>query len=211
MMRRFEGGLLGSLVLAGALVAAGCASTGDAADEDLDEEGLGEIQGGVQDGDDNSEGKGTFVSGNSTLSDCGLEGSDAALLLTGDLEGCLSIFIRGSECNELEVFDLYLERGREVFVGELHGKPGIFRTSYTFEGAYAPGFCQSFAGSLEVGGGCIHRIDGKSGVFKHAEGLFTFIDVITNVTGDPVTGEFMAGAGANNFLYYGRIDLDDDD
>ena len=30
-------------------------------------------------------------------------------------------------------------------------------------------------------------------------------DVITNVTGDPVTGTFTAGAGANNFLYYGRI------
>ena len=51
MMRRFEGGLLGSLVLAGALVAAGCASTGDAADENLDEEDLGEIEGGVQGGE----------------------------------------------------------------------------------------------------------------------------------------------------------------
>lgn len=211
MMRRFEGGLLGSLMLAGALVAAGCTSTGDAADEDLDEEGLGEIEGGVQNGDNNSSGQSIFVSGNSTFSDCGLEGSDAALLLTGDLEGCLSIFIDDFQCHGLDAFDLYLEQGREVFVGTLHGKSGRFRTTYTFDGAYAGGFCQSFDASLEVGGGCIHKIDGRSGVFKHAEGLFTFIDVITNVTGNPVTGQFMAGTGANNFLYYGRIHLDHHD
>lgn len=162
-------------------------------------------------GDHSSKGRSTFVSGNSTFSDCGLEGSDAALLMTGDLEGCLSIFIQGSECTELEDFDPYLERGREVFVGTLHGKPGTFRTTYTFDGAYAGGFCQSLDASLEVGGGCIHKIDGTSGVFKHAEGQFTFIDVIANVTGDPATGEFMAGTGGNNFLYYGRVRLDHDD
>ncbi len=55
MMRRCEGGVLGSLVLAGALVAAGCATTGDAADENLDEEDLGEIEGAVQGGDDDGE------------------------------------------------------------------------------------------------------------------------------------------------------------
>ena len=49
MMRRFESALFGSVVLAGALVAAGCAATGDAADEDLDEiEGAG--QGADDDG-----------------------------------------------------------------------------------------------------------------------------------------------------------------
>ena len=210
-MRRFEGGVLGSLVLVGGLVAAGCASTGDAADGDLDEEGLGEIEGAAQKGDSNSKRESTFISGNSTFSDCGLEGSQAALLLTGDLEGCLSIFIQDFQCKELEDFDLYLEQGREVFVGTLHGKRGRFRTTYTFDGAYAGGFCQSFDASLEVGGGCIHEIEGRSGVFRRAEGSFTFIDVITNVTGNPVTGQFMAGTGGNNFLYYGRINLDDDD
>jgi hypothetical protein len=35
------------------------------------------------------------------------------------------------------------------------------------------------------------------------------LDVITNVTGDPVTGTFAAGSGANNFLYYGRIRTSD--
>ncbi len=47
MMRRFEGGLLGSVVLAAALVAAGCTPTGDAADENLDE-----IEGGGYGHDD---------------------------------------------------------------------------------------------------------------------------------------------------------------
>ena len=155
--------------------------------------------------------KTVFVSGNSTFSDCGLAGSDYAILLTGDLEGCWSTFVQGFKCKELEHYDLYLEEGREVFVGKFRGKQGRFRTTYTFDGAYAKGFCQSFNGSLEVGGGCNHKINGGSRVFEDAEGLIKFIDVITGVTGNPVTGEFKAGTGGNNFLYYGRIDFDQDD
>lgn len=156
--------------------------------------------------------KTVFVSGNSTFSsDCGLEGSDYAILLTGDLEGCWSTFVQGFECKELADYDLYLEKGREVFVGTFRGKQGRFRTTYTFDAAYAKGFCQSFDPSLEVGGGCNHKINGGSRVFEGAEGLIKFIDVIANVTGDPVTGAFTAGTGGNNFLYYGRIDFDQED
>jgi len=39
--------------------------------------------------------------------------------------------------------------------------------------------------------------------------VFTLFDVITNVTGDPVTGAFAPGSGGNNFLYYGRIGASD--
>jgi len=159
----------------------------------------------------NGSGNGVYVSGNSTFSDCGLEGSDLALTMTGDLEGCLSVFVDGFSCKELGDFDLYSERGREVFVGTLHGKQGRFRTTYTAEGAYAKGFCQSFDFSLQVSGGCSHRVHGRSGVFREAEGLLTFLDVITGLTGDPVTGAFTPGTGANNFLYFGRIRLDGDD
>lgn len=155
--------------------------------------------------------KTVFVSGNSTFSDCGLAESDYAILLTGDLEGCLNTFIQGFKCKELEHYDLYLEEGREVFVGKFRGKQGRFRTTYTFDAAYAKGFCQSFDLSLEVGGGCNHKINGGSRVFEDAEGLIKFIDVIANVTGDPLTGEFNAGTGGNNFLYYGRIDFDQED
>ena len=146
-----------------------------------------------------------FVSGNSTFSDCGIEGSDYAILLTGDLEGCLSTIVQGFRCRELADYDLYFERGREVFIGTLRGKQGRFTTDYTFDGAYAKGFCDSFNTSLEVGGGCIHKIQRGSGAFTNAKGVITFIDVITGVTGDPVTGAFAAGTGGNNFLYSGRI------
>jgi hypothetical protein len=155
--------------------------------------------------------KPVFVSGNSTASDCGLPGSDWAISLTGDLEGCWSSFVQDHKCIELEDYDFYFEKGREVFVGELKGKQGRFRTTYTLEAAYAKGLCQSGDFTLEVGGGCRHTIHGVSGVFGDAEGLIKFIDVIAGVTGDPVTGEFQAGTGGNNFLYYGRIDFDHGD
>ena len=148
-----------------------------------------------------------FVSGNSTFSHCGLSGSDYASSLTGDLKGCWSTFIQGHNCKKLQDYDLYFERGREVFVGKFNGKHGRFRTKYTFEAAYAKGFCKSSDPTLEVGGGCRHKIVGGSGVFADAEGLIKFIDVIAGVTGNPVTGKFHAGTGGNNFLYYGRVDF----
>lgn len=153
-------------------------------------------------------GRNIGFSGNSTFADCGSAGSDFALLMTGDLEGCLSIFVRGVTCKELGDFAHYTERGREVFVGTLRGKQGRFATNYTVDAAYAKGFCQSFNYSLELSGSCIHKIHGRSGVFKDGEGVFTLFDVITNVTGDPGTGEFTAGSGANNFLYSGHIQFD---
>ena len=155
-------------------------------------------------------GSGVFVSGNSTYSDCGIQGSDLALAMTGDLEGCWSIFVEGFECKALGDFDLYIERGREVFVGSLRGKKGRFATDYTVEAAMAKGFCESFDFTLEVAGGCNHKIHGRSGVFEGAKGLIKFLDVISGVTGDPVTGAYNAGTGPNNFLYYGRINLDRD-
>jgi len=149
------------------------------------------------------------ISGNSTFSDCGTAGSDFALLMTGDLQGCLSIFVQGYTCKELNGFDHYTERGREAFVGTWRGKKGRFATNYTVDAAYAQGFCQSFDYSLELSGSCIHNVHGRSGVFADSEGVFTLFDVITNVTGDPVTGAFTAGSGANNFLYSGRIRTSD--
>ena len=100
---------------------------------------------------------------------------------------------------------MYFENGREVFEGTLRGDEGGFTTEYTLEAAMASGFCQSFDFSLEVAGGCSHKIRGRSGVFKGANGLLRFLDVITGVTGDPVTGTFNAGTGGNNFPYYGDI------
>ena len=149
-----------------------------------------------------------FVSGNSTASDCGLPGSDWAIRLTGDLEGCWSAFTQSHKCKALPDYDLYLEEGREVFVGKYHGEQGRFRTTYTLEAAYAKGFCQSFDFTLQLGGGCNHKIKGGRGVFADAKGLIKFIDVVAGVTGDPTTGESHPGTGGNNFLYYGHMDFD---
>jgi hypothetical protein len=145
------------------------------------------------------------ITGNSTFSDCGAAGSDLALLMTGDLKGCLSVFIQSYTCDELPDFDHYTERGRESFVGTWRGKQGRFATRYTVDAAYGKGFCQSLDYTLELSGSCTHHIDGRSGVFAEADGVFTLFDVITNVTGDPLTGSFTPGSGANNFLYYGSI------
>jgi hypothetical protein len=145
------------------------------------------------------------ITGNSTFSDCGATGSDFGLLMTGDLQGCLSIFIQGYTCTELTDFDHYTERGREAFVGTWRGKQGRFATRYTVDAAYGKGFCQSLDYALELSGSCTHHIDGRSGVFADADGVFTLFDVITNVTGDPLSGAFTPGTGANNFLYYGHI------
>ena len=155
--------------------------------------------------------KSVFVSGNATASDCGLPGSDWAISLTGDLEGCWSAYTKEFKCLELDDYDLGIEKGREVFVGTYKGQQGRLRTTYTVEAAYAKGFCQSLDFTLEVAGGCTHKISGVSGVFDDAKGLIKFLDVITGVTGDPVTGEFQAGTGGNNFPYYGRIDFDHHD
>jgi hypothetical protein len=145
------------------------------------------------------------ISGNTVYSDCGVTGSDFALLMTGDLEGCLSIFVQSYTCREVNGFAHYTERGREAFVGNLRGKHGRFTTTYTINAAYASGFCDSLDYSLELSGSCVHHIQGKTGAFEDREGVYTMFDVVTNVTGDPVTGEFAAGSGGNNFLYVGRI------
>jgi hypothetical protein len=155
--------------------------------------------------------KSDFVSGNSTFSDCGVQKSDYAILMTGDLEGCLSTFVESFKCKQLADYDLYLEKGREVFIGTLHGKQGSFTTDYTFDAAYAKGYCKSFDSTQEVGGGCIHTIRRGRGAFKNVEGVIKIIDVIAGVTGDPVTGAFAPGTGGNNFLYYGRLHFDHDD
>ena len=147
----------------------------------------------------------TRISGNSVFSDCGVTGSDFALRMTGDLQGCLSIFVQSYTCREVNGFAHYTERGREAFVGNLRGKNGRFTTTYTINAAYASGFCDSFDFSLELSGSCVHHIQGKTGVFLDREGVYTMFDVVTNVTGDPSTGEFAPGSGGNNFLYVGNI------
>ena len=133
------------------------------------------------------------VSGDSVFSDCG----DFAIELSGDLNGCLHIVPGSYTCSELNGFDQYNERGTELFEDE-DGSSG-FRTRYTLEARFSPGFCNSFNFALQITGGCLHTIVNASGRGKYrgAKGTITFSDVI------PDPGE----SGATNFLYHGDLKL----
>lgn len=161
------------------------------------------------DSDSDDDGEMITVSGNSEFSDCGVAaGTDFALSMSGVLEGCLAIFPKSSECDELEGFDKYTERGREVFDGTIKGVgSGKFKTRYIVEGIYASGFCDALAVedpnafALQLAGGCDHKVFGKRGDLKDIDGLITFLDFIPDPEGQ---------GGATNFYYFGHLNLDND-
>lgn len=142
------------------------------------------------------------LSGNSKPSTCNRGKGAGAIRLTGDLKGCLTFFPQDYTCDELNGFDRYQETGREVFVGSLLGERGRFRTNYTLEATYAPGFCRAveageFPFELQLTGGCDHHVKGKTGAFEGVKGLIRFFDVI------PDPGE----SGASNFLYAANLEM----
>lgn len=103
-------------------------------------------------------------------------GANYALKMTGDIEGCLYTFI-----DEYKCFGdgLYLEKGRELFIGRYKGKTGTFRTTYIFEAKFEG--CNDGAPlGLEIIGGCQHPIVEGSGdgVFKGVTGQLNFWDDI---------------------------------
>lgn len=143
----------------------------------------------------------TAVSGTAVPSDCG--GDAFALELSGDLEGCWAIFPEDFSCEELNGFALYRESGREQFDGTRSGEPGQFITTYTFEAAYAQGFCESFDFLAELAGGCDHHIRGISGSFRGVVGHITFFDIIPGIS---TNGMITPGpAGATDALYVGQL------
>ena len=128
--------------------------------------------------------------------------SDAplALNLTGSLEGCWSIFpdFDNATCVELNGFALYRETGREVFNGDLILETGeilsgMADTTYVFEAAFQSGFCTTFA-TVELAGGCIHYLKGRTDDFKGVTAQITFFDEI-------------GPGGPTNFLYYGPLNI----
>jgi hypothetical protein len=109
------------------------------------------------------------------------QGAVYALTMTGDLEGCLYVFIDEFSCTDGN----YLEKGRELFVGTYKGKSGSFRTTYDFQAKYEG--CNpdgSYAGA-EISGQCQHYIVKGSGTgcFTGVTGRIDFID---NVKADPI-------------------------
>jgi hypothetical protein len=100
-----------------------------------------------------------------------------ASLQTGDLQGCLYTFIDEYKCFENGI---YLEKGRELFVGTYKGKTGSFRTTYTFEAQFEGCNGDGSPKGAEIRGRCQHPIVEGSGTgdFKGVTGRLDFIDDI---------------------------------
>lgn len=122
----------------------------------------------------------TQVSGMGTYAETGEctggEGSSFALRLTGDLNGCLYVFVDDYECSPSGT---YREEGREYFVGTYNGQSGTFWTNYKFEAKYEG--CDNGAPvGAEIFGRCQHPIEAGSGtgVFDGVGGQLNFKDDI---------------------------------
>ena len=105
------------------------------------------------------------------------QGATYAVRMTGNLEGCLYVFVDDFDCSPSGT---YRETGREYFVGTYNGGTGTFWTAYKFsskfEGCAEDG---SYLGS-EIFGRCQHPIvvGSGTGVFKGVTGRMDFKDDI---------------------------------
>lgn len=101
--------------------------------------------------------------------DSGSVGADYALIMTGDLEGFLYVFV---ETAEYTPSGTYMEKGTELFVGA----DGSFETAYRFEAKY-----EDPANLIgEIFGRCQHKIveNSGTGVFDGVSGRIDFKDDI---------------------------------
>ena len=110
--------------------------------------------------------------------------SDYAVVMTGDLEGCLYTDIKTAESSPSGT---YRETGTEFFVGSYLGESGTFETTYRFEAKYEDATTQTG----EIFGRCQHPIvEGSgTGIF---EGVTGRIDMKDDVE-------------AGNFPYRGHL------
>ena len=110
------------------------------------------------------------------------EGADFALIMDGDLEGCLYTFVETAESSPSGT---YRETGTELFVAS--NGAGTFETTYRFEAKYED--VDTLSG--EIFGRCQHPIVGGSGT-----GIF-----------EGVTGQlfFKDDVEAGNFPYRGHL------
>jgi hypothetical protein len=109
-------------------------------------------------------------------------GADFALLMTGDLEGCLYTFVETSESSPSGT---YRETGTELFVASEGA--GTFETTYRVEAKFED--VANFSG--EIFGRCQHPIVEGSGTGIY-EGVSGRIDIKDDVE-------------AGNFLYRGHL------
>ena len=104
--------------------------------------------------------------------------SYAPLLMSGSLEGCWYTKVDAVHDNGAPS-GVYIETGREVFVGSLDGGPvGVFATTYRFESQWDP----DVATGSELRGRCQHPIVEGSGIggFEDATGRIDFKDVVAD-------------------------------
>ncbi len=118
------------------------------------------------------------------------KGANYAVRMTGDLEGCLYVFVDKYNCWGK---GFYFETGTELFVGTYKGKPGTFRTTYKFEAKFEGCNEDGTPRGAEIFGLCQHPIVNGSGegVFAGVSGRLDFWD---NVKAVPI-----------NFPYIGHL------
>ena len=96
--------------------------------------------------------------------------ADYAILMEGDLQGCLYTHIKTQKSSPSGT---YRETGTEVFVGSWGDETGTFETTYRFEAKY------DLAGE-EIFGRCQHPIlkGSGTGIFEGVTGILLFKDVL---------------------------------
>ena len=100
------------------------------------------------------------------------------LLMTGSLDGCWYTLVETVKDNGAPS-GVYLETGREVFVGSLDDGPvGVFTTTYRFESKWDP----DVSTGSEIRGRCQHPIVAGSGTggFAGATGRVDFKDIVAD-------------------------------
>lgn len=100
------------------------------------------------------------------------------IVLSGSLQGCWYTKVDTFKDNGAPS-GVYLESGREVFVGSLNGGPtGVFTTTYKFESKWDP----DVSTGSEVRGRCQHPLVAGSGTggFAGATGRVDFKDIVAD-------------------------------
>jgi hypothetical protein len=104
-------------------------------------------------------------------------GYEYALVMHGDLEGCLYTHVETAESSPSGT---YRETGEELFVGSWGDESGTFATTYRFEAKYED--VANLSG--EIFGRCQHPIvEGSgTGVFEGVSGILLFKDEVESGT-----------------------------
>jgi hypothetical protein len=113
-----------------------------------------------------------FFAGVGECTDSAGQDADLALRMTGDLEGCLYIFVETASCSPAGT---YLETGRELFVAQ-ENPSDSFMTTYKFTAKFQD--CANVVG--EIFGRCQHPIVAGSGkgIYEGVTGRLDFKDDI---------------------------------